>query len=150
MLPQYQTPVLCPVCNKQIDVLRHVTQDIHAQSAAMILNDSRRKHATESPECTTKQEWLAGWIYGQTCAINQSANDELKRIREAIATIESKPVIANKYDQAAYTLVKWAKLHIPNADDDPIGWNIIAIDNSSVLCESAHGHRRRYYFGCDK
>ena len=65
----YQTPVLCPVCGKVIDVFTCPAKAIDPTVAAMLFGDSRRAHAKESPQCRDAKEWVEGWNYGETVEV---------------------------------------------------------------------------------
>jgi len=51
----------CPVCKKQIDVLTSPTKETSGYGEALILGDSRRAHAVESPQCVGAKGWERGW-----------------------------------------------------------------------------------------
>lgn len=66
-LKMHRTRILCPVCYKQMDLFSHPSEEVSDMGLAMLLGDSRRIHAAQSPECRNDVRWIHGCIREKVC-----------------------------------------------------------------------------------
>ena len=76
-----QTICRCPVCKEIIDVVTHYTDQPHGQSMSMIVSDSRRLHAEQSPQCVGQEGWHRGWDE-ETIEVTDPEREDVRQARQ--------------------------------------------------------------------
>lgn len=58
---KYRTILTCPCCGFVFEEIKHSNPVVNPQSAAMLGQFGRSKHARESPSCAKSDKWVMGW-----------------------------------------------------------------------------------------
>lgn len=58
----YYTTLLCPVCRKLTDTIKHPEPELQGIVFALLIGDCRRVHKKESPSCSNHFNWANGFI----------------------------------------------------------------------------------------
>lgn len=57
----YFTIVRCPVCSLRVDEINHDEPELSGMASGLLLGDSSRLHAKQSPACKQNEKWYDGW-----------------------------------------------------------------------------------------